>query len=71
MITAIGDKASEDGKKQDLDCVVPKQEKDPSELKEESVPIQHPSRMLPGPSAQGLLPRARIAKKVRARLVGL
>ncbi|XP_067165299.1 zinc finger protein Gfi-1b isoform X1 [Apteryx mantelli] len=49
--TAIGDKTPEDIKRQDLECLVPKQEKDPSELKEESVPAQYPSRMLPGPSA--------------------
>ncbi|KAM6110282.1 zinc finger protein Gfi-1b isoform 2-T4 [Pterocles gutturalis] len=50
--TAIGDKTLEDIKRQDLECMVPKQEKDPSELKEESVPVQYLSRMLPGPSAQ-------------------
>ncbi|KAM9257009.1 zinc finger protein Gfi-1b isoform 2-T3 [Cariama cristata] len=50
--TAIGDKTPEDIKKQDVECVVPKQEKNPSELKEESVPVQYLSRMLPGPSAQ-------------------
>ncbi|XP_064324816.1 zinc finger protein Gfi-1b [Phalacrocorax carbo] len=52
--TAIGDKTPEDIKKQDLECVVPKQEKDPSELKEESVPVQYLSRVLPGPSAQDM-----------------
>ncbi|KAI1232150.1 zinc finger protein Gfi-1b, partial [Lamprotornis superbus] len=50
--TATGDRTPEDIKKQDLGCVVPKQEKDPPELKEESVPAQYLSRMLPGPSAQ-------------------
>ena len=68
MITAIGDKTLEDIKKQDLACVVPKQEKDPSELKEESVPVHYLSRMLPGPSAQGPLPKITIAKEVRAGL---
>lgn len=63
MLTAIGDKTLEDIKKQDLECVVPKQEKDPSELKEESVPVQYLSRMLPGPSAPGLLPKTTIAKE--------
>lgn len=67
MITAIGDKAPEHMKKQDLECMVPKQ-KDPSELKEESVPVQYLSRMLPGPSAQGLLLKTTIAKEVRAGL---
>uniref|UniRef100_A0A8C5IF38 Growth factor independent 1B transcriptional repressor n=1 Tax=Junco hyemalis TaxID=40217 RepID=A0A8C5IF38_JUNHY len=50
--TATGDRTPEDIKKQDLGCVVPKQEKDPPELKEESVPVQYLNRMLPGPSAQ-------------------
>uniref|UniRef100_A0A8D2PJN3 Growth factor independent 1B transcriptional repressor n=1 Tax=Zosterops lateralis melanops TaxID=1220523 RepID=A0A8D2PJN3_ZOSLA len=50
--TATGDRTPEDIKKQDLGCVVPKQEKDPPELKEESVPVQYLSRMLPGPSTQ-------------------
>ena len=68
MITAIEDKTPEDIKKQDLECVVPKQEKDPSELKEEGVPVQYLSRMLPGPSAQGLLPKTTTAKEVRAGL---
>ncbi|KAK2535374.1 hypothetical protein Q9233_003671 [Columba guinea] len=50
--TAIGDKTPENIKKQDLECVVPKQEKDPPELKEESIPVQYLSRMPAGPSAQ-------------------
>uniref|UniRef100_A0A8V1AAA8 Growth factor independent 1B transcriptional repressor n=2 Tax=Gallus gallus TaxID=9031 RepID=A0A8V1AAA8_CHICK len=52
--TAAGDrdKTPEDGKKQDLEWVVPKQEKDSFQPKEESVPVQYLSRMLPGPSAQ-------------------
>lgn len=49
--------------------MVPKQEKDPPELKEDSVPVQYLSRMLPGPSAQGWLPKTPIAKEVRAELV--
>ncbi|NWI13053.1 GFI1B protein, partial [Crypturellus soui] len=52
--TAVGDKTPEDIKKQDLGCLVPKQERDPSEVKEESVPAQYVSRMLPGPSAAEL-----------------
>lgn len=68
MITAAGDrdKTPEDGKKQDLEWVVPKQEKDSFQPKEENVSVQYLSRMLPGPSAQGLLTKARIAKEVRA-----
>uniref|UniRef100_A0A8B9R2E4 Growth factor independent 1B transcriptional repressor n=1 Tax=Anas platyrhynchos TaxID=8839 RepID=A0A8B9R2E4_ANAPL len=42
--TAIGDKASEDGKKQDLDCMVPKQEKDPSEPKGRKCPRPAPEQ---------------------------
>lgn len=68
MITDIGDKIPEDIKKQDLECVVPKQENDPSEVKEESVPVQYLSRMPLGPSAQGLLPKTTIAKEVRGGL---
>ncbi|NXO96455.1 GFI1B protein, partial [Certhia brachydactyla] len=52
LFTATGDRTPEDIKKQDLGCVVPKQEKDPPELKEESVPVQYLNKMLPGPSAQ-------------------
>ncbi|NXS17938.1 GFI1B protein, partial [Mystacornis crossleyi] len=51
-VTATGDRTPEDIKKQDLECVVPRQEKDPPELKEENVPVQYLGRMLPGPSAQ-------------------
>lgn len=68
MITAIGDKTQEDIKKQNLKCVVPKQEKDAAELKEESVPVQYLSRMLQGPSAQGLIPKTTIIREVRAGL---
>lgn len=68
MITAIGDKTPENIKKQDLECVVPKQEKDPPELKEESIPVQYLSRMPAGPSAQGLLPKTALAKDVRGGL---
>ncbi|XP_048821812.1 zinc finger protein Gfi-1b [Lagopus muta] len=52
--TAAGDrdKTPEDGKKQDLEWVVPKQENDSFQPKEESVPVPYLSRMLPGPSAQ-------------------
>lgn len=48
--------------------MVPKQEKDPLELKEESVPVQYLSRMSAGPSAQGLRPKTTLAKDVRAGL---
>lgn len=69
LFTATGDRTPEDIKKQDLGCVVPKQEKDPPELKEESVPVQYLGRMLPGPSAQGWPPKTPIAKEVRSELV--
>lgn len=49
--------------------MVPRQEKDPPELKEESIPVQYLSRMLPGPSAQGQLHKIPIAKEVRAELI--
>lgn len=49
--------------------MVPRQEKDPPELKEESIPVQYLNRMLPGPSAQGWLPKIPIAKEVRAELI--
>ncbi|XP_030317262.1 zinc finger protein Gfi-1b isoform X2 [Calypte anna] len=50
--TARGDSTPEDIKKQNLEHMVPKQEKDLSEPKEESVPVQYLSRMVPAPSAQ-------------------